>query len=28
MEAGRVVYTSDADNVSRDTVLNLSFGQR
>jgi ABC-type branched-subunit amino acid transport system ATPase component len=28
MEAGRVVFTSDADNVSRDTVLNLSFGQR
>jgi len=28
MEAGRVVYTADADSVSRDVVLDLSFGQR
>jgi branched-chain amino acid transport system permease protein len=28
MEAGRVVHSSDAGEVSRDTVLSLSFGQR
>jgi branched-chain amino acid transport system permease protein len=28
MEAGRVVHTSDADQVTRETVLDLSFGQR
>lgn len=28
MEAGRVVHSAEADEVSRDTVLNLSFGQR
>ena len=28
MEAGKVIHTSDADEISRDTVLNLSLGPR